>query len=242
MLDFLSYNIQAGIGTSRPRDYFLKAHRQIISVQPKTETLNRIADYISPFDVVCLQEVDLGGLRSGFINQAAFIKSRAGFPYMATQINRRLGRISLHGNIILSRRPLKHVKSYALPGSLTGRGLLTAQIGQSNPITIANTHFSLGEADQRRQFEFIKERLTPYDKVILAGDFNCTPDSRVLREFDDDCVLDMVTEDYHHAFPSWKPAKAIDHIFVSKTLMPEKCEVIPVRYSDHLPLYMKVRI
>lgn len=241
MLDFLSYNIQAGIGTLRPRDYVMQAHRQLISVKPKTANLDKIANYIRPFDVVCLQEVDLGGLRSGYVNQADYLKKRADFPYMASQINRRVGRLSVHGNIILSRRHIHHIESHALPGSVTGRGLLMAHLGFDNPILIANTHFSLGESDQRLQFEFIKEKLSPYPRVILSGDFNCTPDSAVLRDFDDDCVLDMVTEDYHHAFPSWKPSKAIDHIFVSKSFGPIECDVEAVRFSDHLPLSMRIK-
>jgi len=242
MLDFLSYNIQAGIGTARPRDYVMRAHRQVMSVRPKTDNLDKIADYIRPFDVVCLQEVDLGGFRSGYVNQAEYLKTRADFPFMATQVNRRLGRLSLHGNIILSRRPINHIESHTLPGSVTGRGLLMARLGHDKPITIANTHFSLGEADQRLQFAFIKETLEPYARVILSGDFNCTPDSTVLRDFDDSCILDMVTEDYHHAFPSWKPSKAIDHIFISKSFAPAKCKVDALRHSDHLPLSMRIKI
>ena len=242
MLHFLSYNIQAGIGTLRPRDYVVRAHRQVLSVKPKVKNLNNIAAHIMPYDVVCLQEVDLGGFRSGFIDQAEYLKTRAKFPHMATQINRRLGRLSIHGNIILSRQAISHTESHVLPGSVTGRGMLLAQLGHANPITIANTHFSLGETDQRIQFEFVKGILAPHQRVILSGDFNCTPNSSVLKEFDNNCELDMVTEDYHRAFPSWKPTKAIDHIFVSKSLMPDKCEVQSVRYSDHLPLSMKVKI
>jgi len=240
MLKFLSYNIQAGIGTLRPRDYLLRVHRQLLSVQPKTDNLDKIANYIRHFDVVCLQEVDLGGFRSGYVNQAGYLKTRSGFPYMATQMNRRLGRLSIHGNVILSRRKITHEKRFVLPGSVTGRGLLVVEIGHKFPLTVANTHFSLGEPDQRRQFAFLKEVLEPIEKVILAGDFNCTPGSAVLREFDNGCHLDMVTEDYHHAFPSWKPSKAIDHIFVSNSFGPHQCEVGAVRYSDHLPLTMRL--
>jgi len=241
MLDFLSYNIQAGIGTIRPRDYLVRAHRQIMSVRPKTHNLEKIADFIRPFDVVCLQEVDLGGFRSGYIDQAHFLKERAGFPYMATQINRRLGRLSVHGNVILSRHHMGHIESHILPGSVTGRGLLLAEIGIKNPLVIANTHFSLGEPDQRLQFAFINEKLGVKKNVILSGDFNCTPDSGVLRDFDDNSDLDMVTEDYHRAFPSWNPRRAIDHIFISKSLGPAQCQVGTVRYSDHLPLILKFK-
>jgi len=241
MLDFLSYNIQAGIGTTRPRDYFVRAHRQVMQVRPKAQNLERIADFIRPFDVVCLQEVDLGGFRSGYVDQAHFLKEQAGFPYMATQVNRRVGRLSVHGNVILSRRHMDHVESLTLPGSVTGRGLLMAEVGHRKPLIIANTHFSLGEPDQRLQFAFINETLGSKKNVILSGDFNCTPDSPVLMEFDDNSDLDMVTEDYHRAFPSWKPSRAIDHIFISKSLGPAHCLVGSVRYSDHLPLILKFK-
>ncbi|NNE57912.1 MAG: endonuclease [Hellea sp.] len=240
MIDFLSYNIQAGIGTARARDYLLRVHRQFMHVKPKTEILEKIARYIRPFDIVCLQEVDLGGARSGFKNQADFLKEKADFPFMAVQRTRRVGGLSIHGNVILSRQIIVHQNSYVLPGTVKGRGLLTALIGHRSQITIANTHLSLGANDQKKQFQFIDNVLSENSRVILAGDFNCTPTSETLREFDDYSELDMVTEDHHHAFPSWKPERAIDHIFVSKSLGPQTCEVGNVLYSDHRPLRLKI--
>ncbi len=242
MIDFLSYNIQAGIGTYRPMDYVLKVHRQIMPVRPKIRNLEKIADYLRPHDIVCLQEVDFGGFRTGFLNQARFLKARARFPFMAYQLNRKVGRLSLHGNLVLSRSPIRRQRTYPLPGSVSGRGLLVAEIGTRNPICVANTHFSLGSEDQRRQFEFVDHILGGYSRVILAGDFNCTPDSAVLTEFDEASDLDMVTEVHHHAFPSWNPSRAIDHIFVSKSLGPQTCEIGSVRYSDHLPLHLKIEV
>lgn len=242
MLDFLSYNIQAAIGTIRPRDYLVRAHRQILPVKPKTDNLDKIASLIRRYDVVCLQEVDLGGFRSGYVNQAEYLKQLAGFPYMVTQINRRLGRLSLHGNVILSKHRITHTESHILPGSITGRGLLIAELDAAKPLIIANTHLSLGEADQIQQFAFIQSQLGEKQSVILAGDFNCTHNSPALIAFDNVSDLDMVTEDHHHAFPSWKPEKAIDHIFISKIFGDVHCDVGNARYSDHLPLSMRLKL
>lgn len=114
MLNFLSYNIQAGIGTLSPRDYIFGAHRQLLPGRFKTNNLDKIAKLIEPYDVVCLQGVDLGGFRSGYVNQADYLKARADFPHMTTQINRKLGRLSVHGNIILSRYHIKNVESFRL--------------------------------------------------------------------------------------------------------------------------------
>ena len=241
MLKFLSYNIQAGIGTQRPGDYLFRAHRQILPVRHKTDNLEHIAILMQPYDVVCLQEVDLGGFRSGYINQADYLKEKSGFPFMVTQVNRRLGRLSVHGNVIYSKQSIIDTESYILPGSIGGRGLLLARIGTSRPIIIANTHLSLGQADQLRQFAFIEATLGHRKRVILSGDFNCSHESRALRAFDDVSDLDMVTEDYHHAFPAWRPEKAIDHIFVSKSFGETHCDVLNVKFSDHLPLSMHIR-
>ncbi len=242
MLNFLSYNIQAAIGTAKPRDYLLHAHRQIFPVRPKTDNMNKIADLIRHYDVVCLQEVDMGGFRSGFIDQAEYLKTRANFPHMVKQINRKLGRLSLHGNVILSKHRIKTTESFVLPGSITGRGLLIAEIDLPSPLIVANTHFSLGEKDQMGQFSFLQSKLYDKKRVILAGDFNCTPQSRVLRAFDDMSDLDMVTEDHHHGFPSWSPEKAIDHIFVSKSFGDIHCTVREEQYSDHLPLSLRLKL
>jgi endonuclease/exonuclease/phosphatase family metal-dependent hydrolase len=241
-MKFLSYNIQAGIGTVNAREYFTGLHRQVVQDAQKRRTLANIAEFIRSYDIVCLQEVDLGGLRSGYTDQAHFLQTNANFPHMVHQINRRVGRFSVHGNIILSKRPITDHTDYKLPGTVAGRGLLIAEIGIRKPIIVANTHFSLGEISQRQQFAFVQEKLGDHDRVILAGDFNCTHDSKVLREFDEGSDLDMVTERHHFAFPSWNPSRAIDHIFISKSFGPSECEVGNVRLSDHLPLDLRLRI
>lgn len=241
-MKFLSYNIQAGIGTVRASEYFTGAHRQLIHDTRKSKTLADIANYIRHYDIVCLQEVDLGGFRAGFQNQAEFLQKLAGFPHMATQINRRIGRLSIHGNIILSRKPITNVQDYKLPGAVSGRGLLVVEVGIKNPIIVANTHFSLGERAQFLQFGFVQEKLGHLEKVILAGDFNCTHDSRPLKTFDAASDLDLVTETHHYGFPSWNPQMVLDHIFISKSFGPRECKVGSVQYSDHLPLDLRLSV
>lgn len=241
-MKFLSYNIQAGIGTIKPSAYFTAAHRQVVSDGRKKKTLADIAEYISSYDIVCLQEVDLGGLRSGYTDQAHSLKTAADFPFMVTQTNRRVGRFSVHGNVILSKKPIQAHVDLKLPGTIAGRGLLIAKIGVKKPLWIANTHFSLGEKDQQMQFAYVQEKLGSKDRVIFAGDFNCTHRSKPLRDFDAGSDLDLVTEHHHFAFPSWKPSRAIDHIFVSKSFGPVNCEVGSVLFSDHLPLELRIKI
>ena len=241
-MKFLSYNIQAAIGTVNGRGYFTGVHRQFVHDVKKAKTLENIARFIRPYDIVCLQEVDLGGFRSGYTDQAEFLKAAADFPYMVHQINRRVGRLSIHGNVILSRKPITNYQDYKLPGTVAGRGLLVAEVGHRNPMVIANTHFSLGDISQAQQFGFVQSILGDKDRVVLSGDFNCTHDSKVLRDFDGGSDLDLVTERHHFAFPAWNPSRAIDHIFVSKSFGPTVCTVGNVKFSDHLPLDLRLDV
>ena len=124
----LSYNIQAAINARSYLSYTWQWHRQILPGPAKRKTLARIAAYISQFDLVCLQEIDLGGLRNGFRNHVEQLRELTGHPYALAQTNRRLGKLSLHGNLILSKQPLREVLNQPLPSRIPGRGVLAAAV------------------------------------------------------------------------------------------------------------------
>ena len=105
-MKLLTWNIQAGIGTSRVLDYLIHAHRQVLHTPSKTIALRNIARVIAPYDVVCLQEIDLGGRRAGFRSQLDVLVALSGHAHIAVQHNRTVPGISRHGNAILSRWPL----------------------------------------------------------------------------------------------------------------------------------------
>ena len=124
----LSYNIHAAINARSYLSYTWQWHRQILPGPAKRKTLARIAAYISQFDLVCLQEIDLGGLRNGFLNHVEQLRDLSGLPYALAQTNRRLGKLSLHGNLILSKTPLREVLNQPLPSRIPGRGVLAAAV------------------------------------------------------------------------------------------------------------------
>ena len=127
----LSYNIQAAINARSYLSYTYQWHRQFLPGPAKRKTLARIAAYIRDFDLVCLQEIDLGGLRNGFKNHVEQLRELTGFHYHLAQVNRRLGKLSLHGNLILSKRPLREVLNVPLPSRIPGRGVLAAATAAS---------------------------------------------------------------------------------------------------------------
>ncbi len=241
-MKFLTYNIQAAIGTKHYLDYGIKAHKQLVHTREKWYGLLQIARLIRQYDVVCLQEVDLGGLRSDFNNQAAQLQSLSKHPYMISQTNRTVGYLSIHGNAILSRYPLKLIDDIQLPGKIAGRGVLIAQACiDDRTYTIVNTHLSLGVQDQIMQFNLLYEKLRFCNHVILSGDFNCRLTSAHFEEFIHNSGLQAATDDQLLSFPSWKPKKSLDHILTSSDLKVTDCHTLTQQFSDHLAIAADVR-
>jgi len=68
-LRLLSYNIQAGIASTRAHHYVTQGWKNVLPHTRSFENLDRIAHVVSDYDVVALQEADAGSMRSYFINQ-----------------------------------------------------------------------------------------------------------------------------------------------------------------------------
>nr|UOP04364.1 hypothetical protein LVJ77_08470 [Conchiformibius kuhniae] len=120
----LSYNIQAAIGANSYFSYVSRLHRQVLPDPAKTGNLQRIAAYIAAFDAVCIQEIDLGGLRNGFRCQAAQLCQAAGFAHHVAQTNRVVGQLSRHGNLILCRTPCARSSAKHCPRASKGAAYL----------------------------------------------------------------------------------------------------------------------
>jgi len=83
----LSYNIQAGIDTRRYRDYVTHSWKHFLPHGGRERNLNRISGLLHNYDLVGLQEVDSGSLRTGFIDQTKYLAKQAGFPHWHKQVN-----------------------------------------------------------------------------------------------------------------------------------------------------------
>lgn len=233
----LSYNIQAAIASDSYLSYVSRLHRQVLPSAAKSEVLSRIGRYIADFDVACLQEVDLGGFRNGFQNQINQLLDVSPFAHYLWQHNRTVGKLSLHGNLILSKLPLREAVNTLLPARIKGRGMLAAEIDHpSGSLIVANVHLSLGALDQAKQIRFIYNRLKPYTDVCLMGDFNCPPHARQLALLTDRGYTRLNSG---NTYPSWRPSQTLDHIFV-KGRLNGRSEVSPFTASDHLPVVVEI--
>ena len=239
-LRLMSYNIQVGIQTRYYHQYFTRGWRHVLPDAQRLPNLRRIAGLIGEFDLVGLQELDAGSLRSGFVDQTAFLADRAEFAYRYQQTNRPLGRLAQHSNGLLSRMPAYSVSEHRLPGRIPGRGALMVRFGHAQAtLLVVLVHLALSKRARLNQLAYIGEQISPREHVIMMGDFNCHSRSPELASL---CAQSDLREPLHDlpTYPSWRPAHNIDHILVSPSLTVESAQVLDAPLSDHLPMTMTV--
>lgn len=238
-LRLLSYNIQTGISYSHYRHYVTRSWRHVMPHSGRWNNLDGIARELDPFHLVALQETDMGSMRTGYTNQTQYLAGRSNFPFWFDQANRRVGRLAVHGNGILSRFRPHHILEHRLPG-LRGRGALVALFGDpDSPIAVFTMHLALGRRGRLRQIAYLAELVNVYEHVIFMGDLNCelsSPEMRMLLA----CTRLTAPVGLRSTFPSWQPIRHLDHILVTPDIRIERTFVPPWTFSDHRPVAMEV--
>jgi endonuclease/exonuclease/phosphatase family metal-dependent hydrolase len=232
----MTYNIHHGEGTDGKLD------------------LERIADVIKQerADIVCLQEVDRGTMRTAQGDLARELASLTGMQQVfGKNIDFEGGE---YGNAILSRFPIVEHKQTRYEVSIRGeqRGLLSAVIGVHGvEVLVLNTHLDFQKGDEERLAnvaEALKQLAGRDEKrpAIFCGDFNAPPNTptynAVLEKFID--CWPLAGEGPGYTIPSQFPAARIDYVFLKKDsrLTPSKAWVPRTLASDHLPLVVEFRL
>lgn len=241
-LRLLSYNIQTAVAATRPHHYVTRGWKHLLPHSESFGNLDRIAHLVQDFDVVALQEVDAGSLRSSFVNQTEYLARQGRFPFWYYQTNRNLGKFAQHSNGLLSRVRPSEVTEHKLPGIIPGRGAMMVRYGHGDdPLVLLLVHLALGRQARWQQVQFISAIVNQYRHVVVMGDFNCELDSPemtlLLRKTDLCEPLETL-----HTFPSWRPCRNIDHILVSPTLEVHAGQVLHHVYSDHLPIALEISV
>ncbi len=209
--------------------------------------LNRTAAVISRLnpDVVLLQEVDRGAGRTGGIDQARALGELTGMHSAFGKFMDYDG--GEYGMAALSRFPIRAFRNYELPPGPEPRSVLAAriEIGAGQEIVFVGVHLYRSAEERYAQAKKIVELFNgERSPVILAGDFNSTPDSEViglLRQywFVPEKGKDRLT------FPSDTARIEIDYVMIR----PEgRFEIVESRVvdeplaSDHRPVLLEVRI
>ncbi|MCU0788076.1 MAG: endonuclease/exonuclease/phosphatase family protein [Verrucomicrobia bacterium] len=214
----------------------------------------RIARVIERYqpDLVALQELDFGRLRSQRHDQSRLIAGHLGMhlTFCPTVIDRD----EQYGHALLSRVPMKVVRTEILRGAggtrhVEPRGALWMRLNLlGREINLMNTHLGLRRRERLLQ---TAELLDPDwmgaigrdEPIILCGDFNMSPGSapyRALTRRLQDVQLALRPLRPLNTFSTWRPLLRIDHILVSHHFRPTQV-LVPRNHltrvaSDHLPL------
>lgn len=220
----------------------------------------RIAEVIAALepDVVALQELDVGRLRTGGVDQAHEIALQLGMSFHFNPALRVME--EQYGDAILTARPCSLVRAGALPGlpgvrDLEPRGALWAAIDlEGVTLQVINTHLGLLARERLLQVDAL---LGPewlghpacQDPVILIGDFNALPRSRAYQRLARHLVdAQRARPDPRPraTFPARLPVVRIDHAFLGKGVEVVGSAVprtpLTRAASDHLPLVLDLRI
>lgn len=238
----LTYNVHRCVGVDRRLD------------------VGRIAAVIAEHepDIVCLQELDVGRARTGYVDQARSIADRLAMSYHfhpAMKVE-----AELYGDAILTHLPERLVRSGGLPSvrgvpGLEPRGALWAAVEIGGvTLNVFNTHLGLVPREQRLQAAALagEHWLGHPDcagPTLLTGDFNATSITRpyqTLARKLADCQRLLGLRPTVKTFPSSFPAIRIDHCFVSPEILVTgvKAPFSPLARmaSDHLPLIVDFEI
>lgn len=232
-LKVLAYNIHHANPPSRPGFIDIPAIARVISE--------------SGAELVALQEVDVYTERSGKdLHQAKALAEETGMHYyFFKSIDHQGGE---YGNAILSKYPIEESKGYPLPfeEGTEPRAVIvvTVTLPSGERIKFASTHLdfssdSIARMQAEKITEIFEDEALP---VILAGDFNTTPDSETINHLDQHFTR-TCREDCPPTIPVVNPHRVIDFIMFSPKNHFEvgTHKTINETYaSDHLPVYAEL--
>ena len=218
-LHMMSYNIRNGLGSDT------------------ISNLERTANVIlqeNP-DVLAVQEVDSVTYRSKGIDVLKKLAQMTLMhPIYAPAINFSGGK---YGIGILSKEKPVDYHYYPLPGREEKRTFLVVEY---KDYVYCCTHLSLTPEDQLLSLPIINRITETFKKpVFIAGDFNAHPDSKILKELQEN--FRIVSNTKRCTYPADQPLETIDYIAVHKKdsaiVTPISANVINEPYaSDHRPI------
>ncbi len=209
-------------------------------------------------DVVALQELDVGRVRTGSVDQIKRIATALKMNFHFHPVM--YAGEELYGNAVLSHLPMRLVKAGQLPSlpkrpDLEPRGALWVEVDFNGAkIQIINTHLGLQARERMVQVQALlgsdwlnhKDCSSP---VILCGDFNARPSSATwqqLTRYLCDSQLKLKEHRPRSTFFGRFPTVRIDHVFIDPSIEVMGIEVPKTELcrlaSDHLPLILQMKI
>lgn len=211
----------------------------------------RIADVIASAepDIIALQELDVGRMRTGGIDQAHMIAQHlrvASHFHPALHVEE-----EKYGDAILTALPSQLIKASQLPSLGEPRGAIWVEVLLGTlRIQVVNTHFGLRRRERMAQAhaiagaDWLGSAACSGNPALLAGDFNAIPRSRAYGILAEGLSKQVLTIPARATFPARFPLLRLDHIFANHHARILRYDVIDTPLarsaSDHLPLLATV--
>ena len=240
LLGFIAIGLYAHVTSASPQTIGVlqPGERQLSVATFNTSVRNEQAEAVAR-EVVRLNADVVALIELGSDKRAALTLLKDAYPYQTQCISEKLCHMA-----IVSKEPI--ISSEAR-GVWKGPPFIRATLGGKFPgYTIIGTH-TLRVPHVRGQFaqlQRLADHVRQYDgKIVVMGDFNATPFSRAMAEFEERSGLRRVT-----AVPSWPgylelPQLAIDHILVSSDMrVLERARIGNRSGSDHYPVALTVAV
>lgn len=217
-----TYNIHSGVGRDGKRD------------------LNRIAETLKGTDVVGLQEVDNGRVRSGFENQARLLATALGHRYWQHFPAEDYWPLGTYGVAAISALPVVASGVFDLPiveKKPLRRLAWIKFLVDCRPIhafiihatRVDDSMASAQVAQIEAAWRILSEKANATrEPVILLGDFNASSNSQVIR-----WLRERMTDVIETQPPQPSFNAAIDHIFVIGGIEIVKVAIKDSGASDH---------
>lgn len=217
-----------------------------ISMEGKLN-IEGIADVIkeSGAQIVGLQEVDNGFIRSLFQDQAKELAERLDMYYYFGENFALLG--AGYGNAVLSKFPIVSASNLQLGGKKEQRGVISAGIDiYGKEVNFLVTHLSRNRSVRDVQVQQIMRYINIIeDEVILVGDFNSIPGTEEIMYIErklKETARELGKEDLYTFTGRDGVGARIDYIFLSPEVTVSNVWTIDSDASDHLPLLADIGI
>ena len=194
-------------------------------------------------DIVLLQEIDNRTGRTGGIDQAAELGRLTGLSHAFGRFMDYDG--GEYGMALLSRFPIVGFENHVLPPGLEPRSALSAtiELDEDNHLILVGIHLYRTAEERLAQANKLVELFSEESKpVILAGDFNSTPDSEVISLLKKHWTIADKGKQ-HLTFPADSSRIEIDYIMYrpqSNFKVLESRVIDEQLASDHRPVLLKL--
>ncbi len=244
-----TYNVQHCSDNTVPVD---ELNRPIVRVDKTAQLLKDLG-----VEIVGLNEVYGKGPEEAYCDQARKLAEYFGAESYVFGQSKEFEWGDTIGNAVLSRYKIVDVQFYPVleptaderreneTSWYEDRVIVKATVDVGREICFLSTHFGLNGLEKERIVEKLVEVIDAETRpIILCGDFNASPDSKVLQPIYArlQSAADVTDKRYKPTIASWNPYATIDYIFVSEAFTVKDFDVANVVLSDHLPVWADLEL